>query len=238
VNERARSVVVSGGTGGLGRALCLQFAEQGYHATALYHSDGNAARSLAAELEARRKSGACLRQDITSPIPPGSWLGNGENPPDVLIHNACAPFTPGPLHLTDWEAFEAQLSVTLKGAYYCAKEALRLMVPRQRGTIVNVLSEGVRTVPKGFSAYLSAKFALDGFTKALAKEYRGKGIRVFSVAPSFMLTPLTKDWNAAFQSGGAAPKEVAREIFDLVHDLSLPAEGEVYFPGVAIRKPG
>jgi NAD(P)-dependent dehydrogenase (short-subunit alcohol dehydrogenase family) len=109
------------------------------------------------------------------------------------------------------------------------------MLKKGGGTIVTVSTSALSNTPaKGFAAYLAAKGALRAFTASIAAEYRSRGIRVFSVAPGFMATPLTQSWHAAFReaalrsSVAADPATVARSIRKLVEDTTLPAGGESY----------
>ncbi len=233
-----RTAIISGGTRGLGRAITLELARRGYEVLALYRSDEAAAASLRGELAAEGLRGRCLAQDVTADPAAlereldGGLLTLGGRL--TLVHNASAPFTPAPLHLVRWSEIEAQLAVAVRGGLSLAQLVLPRMVRARAGTIVNVLSAAVAAPlpPRGFSAYVVAKEALRGLTRALAAEYRARGVRVFSVSPGYMETPMTAAWDdrlralVAAASPPVSPAEVARLVADRAEEA--PGEGEDY----------
>jgi NAD(P)-dependent dehydrogenase (short-subunit alcohol dehydrogenase family) len=134
-----------------------------------------------------------------------------------------------------WEDCESGLNVALKGSWLCSRELLRPMARAGCGTIVNVLTTALHGLPpKGFAAYVVAKHSLRGLTLALAAEYTGKGIRVFSVSPGFMSTAFTAGWDAhlvnAIHASAAMsdPADAARRIRELVEGPGMPGRGEDY----------
>jgi 3-oxoacyl-[acyl-carrier protein] reductase len=232
-----RTVIVTGGTKGLGREIALAFGRAGYDVLALYSADEVAARELVELMAAEKISGQAWRHDVCS-ADPALW-----NRPEIqaaesltLVNNACATFSPMPMHQLGWADFEKNFLVAVKGAWSCSQPLIRLMVKKSKGTIVNVLTSAVEGAPpKGFAAYLTAKYALQGFTLALAAEYAARGVRVFSVSPGFMETPLTQQWDARLQEAIRAnagritrPVEAAARIFNLVEDMAVPGQGENY----------
>lgn len=230
------TVIITGATKGLGRATALVFARAGHHVIGVYASDDTAAESLREELGRIGGDSVVVRHDIRDEGDAFWSRPDIQNAPSlVLINNACAPFTPQPFHLLRWEEFERNLSVGLKGSWRCSLALLRPMLRCGRGVIVNVLTAAVHGAPpKGFAAYVAAKHALRGLTLALAAEYASKNIRVFSVSPGFMSTPLTADWDArlveAIRTGGAVsdPGEAAAKIFSLVDAPTTRGQGEDY----------
>jgi NAD(P)-dependent dehydrogenase (short-subunit alcohol dehydrogenase family) len=135
--------------------------------------------------------------------------------------------------MTEWVEVVRALEVGVGGAYQLAQSQLQRMVRARRGTVVNILSASIHDpVPKGFGGYVLAKQALRGFTVALAAEYVDRGLRVFSVSPPYMETPLTAAWSeqlrAAMAPGRADVSEIAREILALVRDPAVGLRGEDY----------
>lgn len=111
--------------------------------------------------------------------------------PNVLINNAGREFFNLPLETSD-EEWDKCLANDLSGAWYCAKAVLPYMVKNEDGAIVNISSvHGSKIIPKCFP-YPVAKHGLLGLTKALGIEYGGKNIRVNSISPGLILTPLTR----------------------------------------------
>ncbi len=237
--EIGKSVVISGATKGLGRALALAFGQAGYYVVGLFRADHSSAASMREEFLAEKLDGRFLALDVTRNNPEMIWqtiaLPNAGRL--TLINNACAAFTPQPMHLLSWEDFQNSFEVAVKGSLFCAQAVMRPMLKARRGTIVNVLTTGVEgPAPKGFAAYVTAKSALQGLTRALASEYSARGIRVFSVSPGFMETALTANWDArlkesilrASPSGAQDPARVAEAVLALVENPRTEGHGENY----------
>jgi 3-oxoacyl-[acyl-carrier protein] reductase len=229
-----RAVIVTGGTKGLGKEIALAFGRAGYAVVALYAADAAAAKSLEAEFAAANIAGSVWQQDVTSENPAG-W-----NRPEILeadsltlIHNACAPFAPTPMHQLSWTDFQRSFEVAVKGGWSCAQALIRVMLKKGNGTIVNILTSAVEGMPpKGFGAYAVAKHALRGLTLAQAVEYGPRGVRVFSASPGFMQTALTEQWDGrlreAIQSAARTsdPATAAGRLLALVENKTTAGQGE------------
>ena len=231
-----RTTIITGGTKGLGREIALAFARAEYSVLATYSSDDTAAAELNAALAAMNASGSAVRHDVTSEDA-AFW-----NRPEIveaesltLVHNACAAFSPTPMHQLGWPDFEKNLSVAVKGACQCAQRLVPLMIKRKGGTMITILTSALDGLPpKGFAAYATAKHALHGFTLALASEYNGRGIKAFSIAPGYMETSLSQQWDARLRdliranSRNTDPATAASRIVELVQDVNTPGKGETY----------
>ncbi len=236
MTAEAKAAVVTGGCRGLGRELSLGFAAAGHRVVALYREDAGAAARLEADLADRGLAGRAFRCDVTREDADWkAWAGEVAGARQlVLVHNACPPFEPTPFHLLDWSSFEAQWQGAVKGAFLCTRELLRPLARAERGTVVNVLTAALsETPPKGFSAYVTAKGALQSLTRALAGELGPRGVRVFSVSPGFMAGGLTERWDPRWQQAmregagaEADPAELAARIVALVEDDAVPGAGE------------
>lgn len=231
-------VVITGVTGGLGRALALAFAEARYEVIGLYRTNSASASDLAASFEAKGHRGNFIQQDITGDA---GWTAfenklkqlSGKH--ITLIANATVPFTPKPFHLTDWDEFREQFEIGVKGTAETFRRLLPLMVSARQGALISVLSSVLESRPKGFSAYLTAKSAMAGFLAAATAEYYSRGLKFFSVSPGFMRTGLTDAWSDHLKnqisSGGVdtlSPVDVARAILALAEAESTKGIGEDY----------
>lgn len=231
-----RTVIITGGTKGLGREMALAFGRAGHFVVALYSSDETAAQELS-ELGTENKIHcAVVRHDIRSEDAL-VWSRPEIQEADklTLVHNACATFSPVPMHQLKWQDFENNFQTAIKGAWQCSLPLIRLMLKKGGGTIVNILTSAIEGAPpKGFAAYVTAKHALQGFTLALAAEYGGRGIKVFGLSPGYMETPLTLQWDArlrdAIRGAGRVtlPTEAAARVVALVEDAGTPGRGESY----------
>jgi len=233
-----RTVIITGATKGLGRAIAIAFASGGDRVIGIYAHDEPAAEELRHELRGLGAGDSIgLTHDVTSD---GASLWDRREIQQaerlVLINNACAAFSPRPFHLLQWDEVQRGLDVGLKGSWQCSRAVLRAMMRAGNGTIVNVLTTAISGLPpKGFAAYAAAKHAVRGLTLALASEYGDKGVRVFSVSPGFMLTSLTAGWDARVVEGIRAAGAVsdsaaaAQRIRQLVEDPDIGiGRGEDY----------
>lgn len=228
-------VIVTGGTKGLGREISLAFARAGHRVLALYAHDSVAAQALATLLASEGLDGEALQLDAATVEPAFFNRPDLQSAPHLtLVHNACASFAPVPMHQLTWTDFENQQRVAVQAAWACSQPLLRLMLRHKAGTIVTVLTAAVEgAAPKGFAAYLTAKYALRGFTLALAAEYAPRGLKIFSVSPGYMETPLTGQWNERLQAmmrehagRRSDPATVARQLLALAGDPQTPGQGE------------
>lgn len=110
---------------------------------------------------------------------------------DVLINNAVAGLVQKNVLKMEWEDFQHQIDVQLKGTLYCCQEALRRMKNKKSGHIISILSSYVIGAPGGnFSNYITAKYGQMGFMKCLGVEAARFGVRVNMISPSLAKTKL------------------------------------------------
>jgi 3-oxoacyl-[acyl-carrier protein] reductase len=174
----SRKVVVTGGSGGIGAALCEAFAANGDHVYVGYHRSEEAAVQTVAKLNGR---GEPLLLDVTRPEAALEKVGRV----DVLVNNA-GILRDAPLMLLDPAEWREVLDVNLEGAYRCTRAVLAPMLHARQGAIVNVSSAAaVRAMP-GRSNYAAAKGGLLALTRTLAAELAPKGIRVNAVVPGLI----------------------------------------------------
>ena len=181
-----KAVILTGASRGIGKAIALRLARERAR-LAVCARDAKALAEVAAE--AGRLSGNevffgavdLTREDeiLKFYAEARSTLG----PPDVLINNAGFNARKAPLADVTTEEFDAMLSVNLRAPFILIREALRDMVPRKRGHIVNVLSTCCHFANETMGAYTAAKKGFEGLTGVLLKEARPHGIRVSAVYP-------------------------------------------------------
>lgn len=165
-------VLITGGTGSLGRALVAEFAASGYSVTFQYHRD----EVRAAEL-VRCHGAAAMRLDMAEPfeLPEPMF--------DVVVNNAGVNISDALTHLTTLEDFCTTIQVNLVAAFLVVKQCLPWMLSIKSGRIINVSSiYGLRAV-EGNLSYTVSKHGMSGLTRTVAKEYATHGITCNEICP-------------------------------------------------------
>lgn len=222
-----KRALVTGGSGGIGAALCRKLASDGYHVFIHANHNRTAADHLAAELEAGGARATSLQFDLTDGAATRTCLEAlvDEAPIQVLVNNAGihddAVF-PG-MSEKQWHSV---LDVSLNGFFHVTQSVLMPMIRCRWGRIVNISSIAGLTGNRGQVNYAAAKGAIHAATKSLALELASRGITVNAVAPGIIATAM---------SAGSFDKEaIARlvpmkragtpeEVADLVGFLASPA---------------
>jgi 3-oxoacyl-[acyl-carrier protein] reductase len=194
--------VVTGASGGIGRAVALALRERGYEVVSWSRSDGVDAGD---EAQVDRAAARLAR-----------W--------DVLVNNA-ARLIAAPVAEMSVEAWDETMRAGLRAAFLCSRAAFRRMRPG--GAIVNVSSlSGVAGTEKfpGMAAYVAAKSGLVGLTEALAVEARPLGVRVNAVSPGSVDTPMLR-LSGAPREPALRPEQVAGVVAWLATPDSAPLTG-------------
>jgi 3-oxoacyl-[acyl-carrier protein] reductase len=185
--------IVTGGTRGIGLAICRRLARDGYDLVATYRGDEATAEAAAKALADSGRRVELLAADVSTADGAGAAVEAAMQRLgrlDVLVNNA--GITRDTLMMRmgedDWDAV---LDTNLKGAFLCAKAAIRPMLRQRSGRIVNVTSVVGLVGNAGQTNYAAAKAGLVGLTKSLAREVGSRGITVNAVAPGFIETRLT-----------------------------------------------
>jgi len=197
----SRYAIVTGGSRGIGRAVCLRLAAMGYSILLTYHTNDALAASVTEEVSALGVSCEALRFDVRDAAESesvlGGWLNaHPEARMEVLVNNA--GFRRDNLFLWQTEEdWRSVLEVSLWGFLHVTQLVLKRMVVQRYGRIVNVASlSGVKGLV-GQTNYSAAKGGLIAATKALSQEVARRGITVNAVAPGFIATDMTADLDEA-----------------------------------------
>ena len=187
-----RRALVTGAGRGLGLACAAALAEAGAAVT-LAARTGPEVETVAAALRERGLSAQGLALDVRDTAAVRTAMESGEAF-DILVNNA-GTNKPGPFVDVTEENFDLVMGLNVRAAFFTAQAfARRLMGEARPGVIINMSSQMGQVGAANRTIYCASKHAVEGFTKALAVELAPHGIRVNSIAPTFIETPLTRPY--------------------------------------------
>ena len=233
-----KAALVTGASRNIGREICLRLARAGAHVCINTRRAEEAARAVAAEVEAAGGSASLHIADVTDEAAVRA-MAAAAGPVDILVNNAAVrrhvPFLDSTL--ADWR--EAQ-AVILEGAYLCARALLPAMQAKGWGRIVNMGGVSAHMGMAERAHVSAAKAGLVGFTKALATEFGRSGVTVNCVVPGVIDT-VRDPGGLSPRQAGAVPSAVGRqgrpeEVAETVVHLCQPASA--YITGATIHVNG
>lgn len=232
-----RYALITGGSRGIGRAICLKLSEMGFHVIVNFKSNSEEAENTLKQVKEQGGSGELLQFDVADASSAVAALqrwsdANAGAYISVLINNAGIRKD----NLMMWmqpDEWSAVLNTGLNGFYNVTQPLLKNMLVKKFGRIINIVSlSGIKGLP-GQTNYSAAKGGVIAATKALAQEVAKKGVTVNAVAPGFIKTEMTADLDEAELKRlipvgrfGEA-KEVAELVGFLASEHSAYITGEV-----------
>ena len=188
--------LIIGGTGGIGRAACIQLAKDGFNIIIHYNRNKELAEELKIEVEKLNQKAIILKADILSDIEIKELIVKSIRrfeKIDILVN--CAATVIPDIKIQDllWTDFQKQLELNIKSTFTIIKEVLPVMLKSGYGKVINIGSSVVDKPNGNWTHYITAKSALVGLTKSLAFELAPKGIRVNLISPSLVDTELTSN---------------------------------------------
>ena len=185
--------LVTGASRGIGRATALALAGRGHAVAVNYRERTDEAKQTLALIEGAAGEGICVKADMSDTAEIDRCFAEVEDalgPVDILVNNAGVRRDGLALRMTD-DAWNEVMKTDLFGPFACSRRALKSMITRRSGHIVNVASvAGLRASP-GQANYAAAKAGVIALTKTLAVEVASRGITINAVAPGLIDTELT-----------------------------------------------
>ena len=238
-----KRALVTGASSGIGEAVARALAAAGAKVAVHYRTHPEPAEALVASIKAAGGEAMALQGDVAKPDDvarvfqqlDAKWGGI-----DILINNAGIDGR----RTLGWDievnAWRQVIEVNLFGAFYCAREALKRMVPQKSGVILSTSSVHEEIAWSGYSAYTTSKAGLSMLTKTLAQEAAPFGVRVLALAPGAIKTPINRSvWSDPKGlkdllkkiplNRVGEPEEVARMVVVLVSDVASYVTGRTVF---------
>ena len=201
--------IITGGSRGIGRAIALLFAEHGADIAFCHLRDPSGAAEVLAGIESRGGRAFAADVDVADLAGLREFIGGAEaalGPCDVLVNNAGLNLR-GPIETITEEMFDRVMGVHVRASFFAAQAVWAGMAARGRGRIITTASQLAFKGAAGIVPYCTAKAALVGMTRALAREGAPKGILVNAIAPGPVASDLTAqlgpDW--AEKTGATLP---------------------------------
>ena len=238
MNFTDQTAVVTGGSRGLGRAVCLELAKGGANVVLCYAGNAAAAEETAKACEALGAQVLAVKCDVSDAAQVKELMDAAVarfGRIDILVNNAGIT-RDGLLMTMKEEDFDAVTATNLKGTFLCMKAVARLMMRQRYGRIVNLSSVVGLRGNAGQVNYAASKAGVIGMTKSLAKELASRGVTVNAVAPGFIDTDMTAAMPEAAKTATltsipmgrlGAPEDVARVVAFLASGEAAYVTGQV-----------
>ena len=233
-----RVALVTGGSRGIGAAVCAELGAAGAEVVVNYVSSAEAAEAVCAGIRSAGGTATAVAGDISTPEGAAALVSHVESevgPIAILVCNAGVTRDNLIMKLSD-EDWRTVVDTNLGGAFFTCRAVARPMLKRRAGAIVTMSSVVGVHGNAGQTNYAASKAGLIGLTKALAKELGGRGIRVNAIAPGYISTELTDALPEAAREAILGqtplgrlgdPADVARAVRFLVSDAAAFVTGDV-----------
>lgn len=189
----ARTAVVTGGSRGIGRAICVELASRGMNVVFSFAGNKQAAQQTVELVQAAGAGAVAVQADVASAQAASRLIASAREAfggVDVLVNNAGIT-RDGLLARMKDEDFDAVIDVNLKGTFNCCKAAAQRMMKQRYGRIVNMSSVVGVAGNAGQANYAASKAGVIGLTKSIARELAARNVTANAVAPGFIATDMT-----------------------------------------------
>lgn len=233
VPEKRKVALVVGATGGIGRAVCRQLANDGFSIAIHYHSNKQVALELKNEIESSTTAIVCCA-DIVDAGQVQKMMEEIARKLDgltVVVNCATVKLAVIPFAALTWQDLQSHLDTNIKGIFHVAQSAAPLLEQHSCGKIINFTTQAIEAPTSGWLSYITAKSALHGFSKALAVELAPKGITVNMVSPGMTDTELIADIpeKARLMTAARTPLRRIAKPEDIAGAVSFLASGRSDF---------
>lgn len=230
--------LVTGGSSGIGREICLAFAEEGAKVGVVASSDVSKAQAVVDEIMAAGGEACAIVADVTNAAELKAAvdsISSAYGGLDILVNSAGVHY-PTPMGTSEQADIDRMIDINLRGPLYAINAAVPALEARGSGKIINLASTMGLIGVANNATYSATKAGIINMTKALARELAPKQINVNAIAPGFTATPMNLhtrtdpgqlEYFASITPGRvyAQPEEIARMAVFLASDEGLPMHG-------------
>lgn len=239
--EHGKVALIIGATGGIGKAICRKLAEDGYHIAIHFHTNKQAAEELLCDLaDLNIKCTICTANIIDENQVAAMVEQVIRKLGGITLLVNCATIKIPTILLSQltWEDIQSHINTNIRGMFNLTKQIIPVFTDQNYGKIITFTTQAIETPSAGWLPYITAKSALQGFSKALAVEVASKGITVNMISPGMTDTELIADIPEKSRLMAAAKTPLRRlaKPEDIAGAVSfLASSGADYLTGETIR---
>jgi 3-oxoacyl-[acyl-carrier protein] reductase len=228
-----RVAVVTGASRGIGKGIALELAKLGATVVINYNQSGDAAQALVDEIKSSGGVALAVQADVSDANQATALIKAATDTYDkidILVNNAGVT-RDNVIMMMKPEDFDIVINTNLRSTWLCSKAAVRAMMRKRYGRIINITSVSGIAGQSGQTNYSASKAGIIGLTKALAREVASRNVTVNAVAPGFVLTDLTKDLpeDLTNQLNDFIPLGRWGEIQEVAHAVAFLASDEASY---------
>jgi 3-oxoacyl-[acyl-carrier protein] reductase len=228
-----RVAVVTGASRGIGKGIALELAKRGATVVINYNQSGDAAQALVDEIKSSGGVALAVQADVSDANQATALIKAATDTYDkidILVNNAGVT-RDNVIMMMKPEDFDIVINTNLRSTWLCSKAAVRAMMRKRYGRIINITSVSGIAGQSGQTNYSASKAGIIGLTKALAREVASRNVTVNAVAPGFVLTDLTKDLpeDLTNQLNDYIPLGRWGEIQEVAHAVAFLASDEASY---------
>jgi glucose 1-dehydrogenase len=243
ITLKGKRALVTGGNSGIGAAVVKALADAGAKVAINYLVHPESTQSILKEIQSKNGEVISIQSDVSDPEAVAKMFAQLDKEwggIDILINSAGIDGARAFAWEAEISAWKKVIEVNLLGSFYNSREALKRMIPQKSGVILNVSSVHEIVAWSGYSAYTASKAAIGMMTKTLAQEAAPYGVRVLSIGPGAIKTPINKNvWSDPNSLSDllekiplnrlGEPEDIAQMVVVLVSDVASYITGRTIY---------
>ena len=243
ITLKGKRALVTGGNSGIGAAVVRALADAGAKVAINYLVHPESTQTIIKEIQSKNGEAISIQSDVSDPNAVAQMFEQIDKEwgsMDILINSAGIDGSRAFAWEAEISAWQKVIEVNLLGSFYNSREALKRMIPQKSGVILNVSSVHEIVAWSGYSAYTASKAAIGMMTKTLAQEAAPYGVRVLSIGPGAIKTPINKNvWSDPNSLSDllekiplnrlGEPEDIAQMVVVLVSDVASYITGRTIY---------